>query len=86
MREFKEELLGILSIDIDNFIDTYPHIVFENNYQKYIQFRFLAKINPYKTENIEELFAKKYTKEHKRPEHDACYKASYTQALDYMRI
>jgi 8-oxo-dGTP pyrophosphatase MutT (NUDIX family) len=84
MREFKEELYGLLSIDMDSFIDVYPHLVFENNGKKYMQFRLLAKVSPYAVSNLDKQFAEEYQKDQKIPEHDACYVASYDQAMKYV--
>jgi hypothetical protein len=83
MREFKEELYGLLSIDIDSFIDVYPHLSFENNNKKYVQFRVLATVNPNAIKNLEQDFVSAYKNDEKIPEHDVCYIASYDQAMKY---
>lgn len=83
IREFKEELYDIIRVDVDNFIDVYPHLIFENNDKKYIQFRLLAKIDPKYVIGLEKNFSQAYERTaSKIPEHDACYIASYGQALD----
>lgn len=89
MREFKEELYGSLLIDADSFIDVYHPITFENNNEKYIQFRILAKIDPRYIEGLEQYFIQASQNRQDKhnspaPEHDACYIASYDQALQYI--
>lgn len=81
LREFKEELHKILTIDADQIIDAYPPLPFESQSgKKYMQFRLLATISPLKVEGIEQKFQE--TLKHMpldQQEHNHCYIKSYDQ-------
>jgi len=96
IREFKEELYWLISINESNFIDVYEYLAFENKFKnkekKYVQFRVVAKIHPQAAKDLDRKFAAEYkkAKAHRKPsayrEHDNCYIVSYKQANHYLDV
>lgn len=84
LREFKEEMHWLLSLDADNIIDVYPCIPFETqNNKKYIQFRLLAYIPDDYAFGIEEKFRNILPEvPNDQQEHSNCYVRSYLQIMD----
>ncbi len=84
LREFKEEMHELLSLDADNIIDVYPCIPFEtSNGKKYIQFRLLAYVPSNQVLNIEEKFQRILPSiPENQQEHSNCYIKWYREVMD----
>ena len=87
LREFKEELHKILTIDADNIIDVFPPLPFETESgKKYIQFRLLAVLSPLKVVWLEQKFIQSLeTIPTEQQEHNNCYVRSYADIRKHIK-
>lgn len=56
IREVEEESLGLIKLTADNYRDVYGNYLFENNGEKYLQFRLFAYIHEDQIKKITEKF------------------------------